>query len=182
MPSHTDNNHRQSTAYDRQQQKYGAAANNNGAAGSKPYARDNTPRKTPRQSEYDTSHVTCTTTASAMTANRVSMNNGNMNRHGRAGDAHEHEYRSRWDGNANPQTAGRSMYGRTSGFDGNMAEYNSMKASRHGGHRNDSEGKHDFLFLSRFSLDLPYRSVVSCARLTTRPCHLFLSSVVVFSW
>ena len=151
LSSHTDNNHRQSTAYDRQQ-KHGAA-NNNGAAGSKPYARDNTQRKTPRQSEYDTSHMaTCTTTASAMTANRVSMNNGSTSRHGRAGDAHEHEYRSRWDGNTAPQTTGRSMYGRTSGFDGNMDEYNCMIASRHRGHQNDSEGKHDFRVLLSLNL------------------------------
>ena len=31
-------------------------------------------------------------------------------------------------------------------------------------------------------LTLPYRSVVSCARLTTSPCHLFLSSAALFSW
>ena len=29
---------------------------------------------------------------------------------------------------------------------------------------------------------LPYRSVDSCARLTTNPCHLFLSSAALFSW
>ena len=31
-------------------------------------------------------------------------------------------------------------------------------------------------------LTLPYRSVVSCARLTTSPYHLFLSSAALFSW
>ena len=30
-------------------------------------------------------------------------------------------------------------------------------------------------------LTLPYRSVVSCARLTTSPCHL-LSYAALFSW
>ena len=29
---------------------------------------------------------------------------------------------------------------------------------------------------------LPYQSVVSCARLTTSPCHLFRSSAALFSW
>ena len=29
---------------------------------------------------------------------------------------------------------------------------------------------------------LPYRSVVSCARLTTSPCHLLRSSAALFSW
>ena len=31
-------------------------------------------------------------------------------------------------------------------------------------------------------LHLPYRSVVSCARLTTSPCYLLLSPAVLFSW
>ena len=31
-------------------------------------------------------------------------------------------------------------------------------------------------------LTLPYRSVVSCTRLTTSPCHLFRSSAALFSW
>ena len=31
-------------------------------------------------------------------------------------------------------------------------------------------------------LTLPYRSVVSCARLTTSPCHLFRSAAALFSW
>ena len=31
-------------------------------------------------------------------------------------------------------------------------------------------------------LTLPYRSVVSCARLTTSPCHILLSSAALFSW
>ena len=29
---------------------------------------------------------------------------------------------------------------------------------------------------------LHFRSVISCARLTTSPCHLFLSSAALFSW
>ena len=29
---------------------------------------------------------------------------------------------------------------------------------------------------------LPYQSVVSCARFTTSPCHLLLSSAALFSW
>ena len=29
---------------------------------------------------------------------------------------------------------------------------------------------------------MSYRSVVSCARLTTSPCHLFLSSAALLSW
>ena len=31
-------------------------------------------------------------------------------------------------------------------------------------------------------ITLPCRSVVSCARLITSPCHLFLSSAALFSW
>ena len=31
-------------------------------------------------------------------------------------------------------------------------------------------------------LTLPYRSVFSCTRLTTSPCHLFRSSAALFSW
>ena len=34
----------------------------------------------------------------------------------------------------------------------------------------------------RIIITLPYRRVVSCARLTTSPCHLFRSSAALFSW
>ena len=111
LSSHTDNNHRQSAAYDRQQ-KLGTA-NINEAAASKPYARDNTPRKTVRHMKYAVSHVT---TASAMTADRVSMNNSSTSKHVRARDTHEHRSKAKRDGNTTLETTRRSMYGRTRGF------------------------------------------------------------------
>ena len=37
-------------------------------------------------------------------------------------------------------------------------------------------------YISALPFSLPYRSVVSCARLTTRPCHLFRSTTAVVSW
>ncbi|KAI0229833.1 hypothetical protein LSAT2_019758 [Lamellibrachia satsuma] len=149
--THTNNNHRQSTIYDRQ--KHNTANNNGAAAGSKQYARDGASRKlTPRHSEYDSSFqnhmTTCTTTtASAMTANRVAMNNGSANRHSRAGDTHRHdqqEHRSRWDGNTTPQMSGRSKYGRTSSGggsfgDGNMGDYNCVKSGWQPGRRDENE-------------------------------------------
>jgi len=160
--ANNNNNHRQSQpVFDRQ--KHAAANNNGSVAGGKQYSRDSTPRKMPRHSEYDGSfqnHMTActsaaTTTASAMTANRVALNNGGAGRNGRAGDTHRHdqEHRSRWDGNTNPQVPGWSKYGRTNsggGFaDGSMGDYNCVKPAWQAGRRDDNEGK---AYLALFSL------------------------------
>ena len=111
MSSHTGKNHRQSAAYDRQQ-KLGAAKDNEASA-SKPYSSDNTQRKTVRHMKYAVSHVT---TASAMTADRVSMNNSCTSKHVRARDTHEHRSKAKRDGNTTLQTTRWSMYGWTRGF------------------------------------------------------------------
>ena len=71
---------------------------------------------------------------------------------------------------------GRATYGRQEGGDGlggvlitDVTESRAMNPNKDYPKRNAC-------------LTLPYRSVVSCTRLTTSPCHLFRSSAALFSW